>query len=111
MNEVGIPANDPGRGSRIEQVVAREMNRSRRLLWGYALLLIIPLGACGLYYEFGRTDAALVHNEVNSNIAPIKRIIEQTEPALAQVQQTSEQLKSQEARLETLSRNQQEVSA
>src|SRR5205085_8008911 len=111
MNDMGFPANDPGRNSRIEQVVAREMNRSRRLLWGYAVLLIIPLAACGLYYKFGRTDAALVHNEVNSNIAPIKRVIEQTEPALAQVRQTSDQLRSQESRLDALSRSQEQISS
>ena len=107
MNSTGIPSSDPGRSGRIEEVVAREMNRSRRLLWLYVLLLVIPLGACAVYYQYGRTDVALVHSEVNSNIAPYKQIIEQAKPALAQVRQTADQLSAQETRLNSLSQEQQ----
>lgn len=109
MTSMGIPSSDPGRGGRIEEVVARQMNRSRHLLWFYVLLLVIPLGACALYYYYGRTDVALVHSEVNSNIAPYKQIIEQAKPALAQVRQTADQLSSQETRLNSLSQQQQSL--
>ncbi|SRR6266550_1328761 len=109
MSSLEIPSTDPDRGNRIEQVVAREMNRSKRLLWFYSLLLVIPLGACAAYYQYGRTDVALVHSEVNNNIAPIKQIIEQTKPALAQVRQTADQLSAQQRLLESLSRKQEDL--
>jgi len=109
MSILEIPSTDPDRGNRIEQVVAREMNRSKRLLWFYSLLLVIPLGACAAYYQYGRTDVALVHSEVNNNIAPIKQIIEQTKPALAQVRQTADQLSAQQTLLESLSRKQEDL--
>jgi len=109
MSSLEIPSTDPDRGNRIEQAVAREMSRSKRLLWFYSLLLIIPLGACAAYYQYGRTDVALVHNEVNNNIAPIKQIIEQTKPALAQVRQTADQLSAQQTLLESLSRKQEDL--
>jgi len=109
MSILEIPSTDPDRGNRIEQVVAREMNRSKRLLWFYSLLLVIPLGACAAYYQYGRTDVALVHSEVNNNIAPIKQIIEQTKPALAQVRQTADQLSAQQRLLESLSRKQEDL--
>jgi len=109
MSSLEIPSSDPDRSNRIEQAVAREMNRSKRLLWFYSLLLVIPLGACAAYYQYGRTDVALVHNEVNNNIAPIKQIIEQTKPALAQVRQTADQLSAQQTLLESLSRKQEDL--
>jgi chromosome segregation ATPase len=104
MNSVGI--SDPGRGSRIDQAVAREMKRSKTLLWFYSLLLVIPIGACAVYYLYGRTDVALVRGEVNSNIGPLKQIVEQSAPALAQVRQTAERLSAQESRLDSVSQKQ-----
>src|SRR6202041_2546130 len=68
-------------------------------------------GACVLYYHFGRTDLALVQREVNDNVAPFQRIVEQTEPALTQMRQTADRLSSQEARLESLSREQEAIAA
>jgi len=85
MTDLGIPSTDPGRGRRIEETVAREMKRSRNLLMVLFSATDHPLGACVLYYRYGRTDVALVHREVNDNVAPFQRIVEQTEPALTQV--------------------------
>jgi chromosome segregation ATPase len=111
MTNVEIPSTDPGRSRRIEEIVGREMNRSRNLLRLYSILLVIPLGACALYYHYGRTDLALVQREVNANIAPFQRIVEQTEPALAQVRQTAGRLSAQETRLESLVREQEAIAA
>lgn len=110
MNNIETPAGDPGRGSRIEQAVAREIGRSRNLLWLFSLLLVIPVGASIVYYQYGRTDVALVQSEVNNQLAPVRQIVEQTKPALEQVRQTVEQISAQRVQLESL-RQQQEVLA
>jgi methyl-accepting chemotaxis protein len=106
MSNPEIPPGDPSRSQRIELLVAHKITRTKRLLWFFSLLLVIPLGAAAFFYRFGRTDIELVDREVKNGIAPIQQIIDQTKPALAQIRQTADQLSAHQTQLNSLSQKQ-----
>ncbi len=87
MNEEPAAYADE-RSRRIEQTVARDLARRRRLIRVYLLLLLVPLIAVAAHMVVGRTDRKIVEDEVR----PVKESYEKIAPVLAEVGEVGELL-------------------
>jgi len=76
------------RSRRIEQTVARDIARRRRLIRIYLALLVVPLIAVAAHMLLGRTDRQIVEDEVR----PVKETYEKIAPVLADVGEVGELL-------------------
>jgi len=101
------------RTSRIEQTVARDLARRRRMVRAYLALLIVPLAVAAAFLVFGRTDRRVVEEEVEEQVAPVWQSYREIEPMLTEVRGVGELLPSirgVDERIERYERGQSELS-
>jgi len=84
------------RRSRIEQTVARDLARRRRMIRVYLALLIVPLAVAAAFMLFGRTDREVVEQEVEQQVAPVWQSYREIEPMLTEVRGVDERIESYE---------------
>ena len=73
------------RSRRIEQTVARDLARRRRLIWIYLALLLVPLAVAAAHALYGRTDRQIVAREVEQRVEPVERTYQEIAPMLEDV--------------------------
>lgn len=66
---------------------AREVARRRRLIRTYLALLVVPLAAVAALLLFGRTDRAVVEQEIDQRVRPVEETYSRIEPMLDEVRQ------------------------
>lgn len=79
MIDKGSVTDDPGRPTRIEKAVKKEIRRRKRLLSVYSLLLFVPFTIGAAFLKYGRTDRELVQNQLNARLNPIQTSVNQVE--------------------------------
>jgi len=95
-------------GSNIAAVVDKELDRRRRLLRLFTVLLAVPLLAALGFAFFGRSDAQMVQQEVQNQVAPVKKELAGL-PDLKEIKATQERVSGLPARFESLSQTVQQV--
>ena len=71
----------PSRRDAVEEAVEREINRRRRLLLTFIILLLIPVGVGVVFLSYGRSDRSFVTREVRQEFAPLQDRLNTTEKA------------------------------
>lgn len=100
------------RSRRIEETVARDLARRRRLIRIYLALLLVPLAVAAAHALYGRTDRQMVAWEVEQRVEPVERSYQEIAAMLEDVRGVGEllpEIRGVGERIQTYEQGQEEL--